>query len=134
MSNTSSADDLLALKGNRRFGMATVPSHAIAYRIRSLSERERNEYESKLINPKTGAVKVDRLKLAKVALIVLCVVDRDGNQVFAESQTLDLLEIDSAITNSLHEQITDFVGFSDGDVDKLVKNSGTTANADSPTG
>tara|TARA_R110000765_G_C18788282_1_gene592240 strand:+ start:160 stop:561 length:402 start_codon:yes stop_codon:yes gene_type:complete len=130
----SSADDLLALKGKRRFGVAAVPEHQISYRIKSLSERERNEYEARLINPKTGAVKVDRLKLAKVSLIVLCVVDSDGNRVFTDSQTRDLLEIDSAITNSLHEQINDHVGFSDGDVDKLVKNSEATAGDDSVIG
>lgn len=130
----SAAVDLLNLKGQRRFGQAVVPAHNIRYRIRSLSERERNEFEAKLMNPKTGAVKVDRLKLAKVGLIAMCIVDIDGNRVFTDAQAKELLDVDSAITDSLHEQISDFVGFSDGDVDKLVKNSGTTAKGGSPTG
>lgn len=119
----SSAGDFLALKGKRRFmPVEGLSELGLSARMRSLSELERSRYESQFLDRKTGSVIVDRLKQAKVELMVLCLVDDAGEVIFSGEHVPGLLDIDSAIVNRIYDQIRAFVGFDKGDVEKLAGN------------
>ena len=98
--------------------------------MRSLSEQERADYEASFLNPKKGDLQVSTLKLAKVRLIILGLVDADGNPIFRDAQAPELMLLDSAITNNIYDQLRAFIGFDDGDIEGLVKNSETTTGDD----
>jgi hypothetical protein len=129
----STATDFLALKGKRRFAPVTgLEDLGLAARMRSLSERERATYEAQLLNPKKGGFNINRLKMAKVSLIILSLVDTEGNQIFADNNAGDMLELDSALTDHLYEQVREHIGFDEGDIEKLTGNSETPTQNDSP--
>lgn len=131
---TSSAQDFLKLKGRRRFARCkAVEAWQLTARIRSLSAREKNAYESAAWNQSKTGIEQDELKLQKVRLIALCLVDGEGNLIFDESHVPDLLELDAGLVDPVFVEVSRFVGFQDGDVEDLVKNSAQIAAAVSPS-
>lgn len=119
-------DDILA-PSVRRFDDVEVPGWG-KFRIRSLTELERSRFEAS-IRDKKGQVSNNRLIDLKCRLIVLCVVDGNGNQLLTHSDIERLHGRDSRDTNTLADGIQKHVGISDSDLEDMEKNSAPTAAA-----
>lgn len=123
-------DQFLGAK-RRRFRDVVLPD-GTKFRLQSITERERSEWESHL-KVKRGQVTRESLTMMRARLIVRCVVDADGALVFRPDDAAEMLSVDSAITNSLFEACQEHCGISDADVEGLEKNCERTQVASSPT-
>lgn len=108
----------------RRFTEVTVPEWG-TFRIRSLTELERSKFEAS-IRDKKGQVSNAKLVDLKCRLIVLCVVDGEGNPLLAHSDIDVLRNQDAKATNALVDAIQAHCGITDNDMEELEKNSGAT--------
>lgn len=104
----------------RRFKEVDVPDWG-RFRIRSLTELERSTYES-TARDKHGNVDNSKLINLKCRLIVLCVVDAEGNQILTNKDIDVLRNQDSRVTNALVDAIQEHCGISKADMEELEKN------------
>jgi hypothetical protein len=58
-------------------------------------------------------------------LIVLCLCDGNGERLLSDADTNSLKELDSTDTAYLQDEIQQHIGFKEGDIEGLVKNSET---------
>ena len=113
--------DALLGAAKRRF--AVMPIDGLGnVRIRSLTELERSRLEAS-VRDKKGNLSSAKMLDLKCRLIVLCVVDEQGNQLFTNSDIERLGQQDSRITNALVEAIQTHCGWSEGDLEAIEKNS-----------
>lgn len=96
-------------------------------RIRSLSEFERSEFDSSVLDSR-GDFSTDRLKRQKRRLIALCVVDEEGKRLLKDSEAEALRPVDSAITSALYNAIRIHIGMDEGDLEELVGKSEETGD------
>ena len=115
----------------RRYTSEPIPEFGDV-RIRSLTERERSGLEASQLTEEGAWSREDSVHM-RVRWIVLCVVDQDGERIFADGDTRWLEQVDSAITNALFDSIRRHVGVSDQDVESLVKNSEPMEDDNSPS-
>ncbi len=111
----------------RRFTEAEVEGLG-KVRIRSLTELERSKFEASM-RAKNGEVSNLKLVDMKARLIVLCVVDGDGNPLLTHRDIDQILQQDSEVTNEVVDQIQEHCGFTKSDIEELEKNCAAT-----PTG
>ena len=104
----------------RRFTILDVPNLG-KVRVRSLTERERTQFESDNLDDKCLVDKEQAL-LAKRRLIVLCVVDAEGNPTLTLEDAERLADIDGAITGFLADALRTFCGFEKQDFEKIKGN------------
>ena len=90
-----SRDKLFANLVKRRFKDVDIAGFGKA-RIRSLTAREKTRYDSEAINNK-GGINTKALLTANARLIVACVVDHEGNQVFTDADIEALLDRDASV-------------------------------------
>jgi len=128
-SNGFATRELLTQRTPRRFTAVPIDGWGTV-RIRSLTELERSRFEA-TIRDKTGQVSSVRMIDLKCRLIVLCVVDAEGNQILQDADITSLREQDSKLTNQLVEAIQSHCGYSDADLGDLEKNLGQTPAASS---
>jgi hypothetical protein len=121
-------DAILARKP-RRVKTVDVPGWG-KFRIRSLTELERSRFEA-TIRDKNGQVSSSKMIDLKCRLIVLCVVDENGDPLLQNSDIEELRQQDSKLTNALVEEIQSHCGYSDADLEDLEKNSEPTRAATS---
>lgn len=125
------ADKASILAANKR-RYVDVPIPGIGtVRIRSLTERERSEYEAGFLD---GDGKATNLVDSKVRLIVLCICNADGERLFSREDKPGISSMDAIVTNRLADVCREHCGFTDEDIEVLAKNLEPTADADSPTG
>lgn len=119
MSEFVTRDAILApLK--RRFQEVEVAGWG-KFRLRSLNELERSKFEAS-IRDKQGRVVNNKLVDLKCRLIVLCVVDENGDPLLTDADINALRQQDSKYTNTLVEAIQKHCGISDADMEELEKN------------
>jgi hypothetical protein len=111
----------------RRFAVVEIPDWG-KFRIRSLTEGERSAFEA-TCRDKKGNLSANRLLDLKCRMIVLAVVDGEGNTIFTNSDIDQLRQQDSRDTNALVEGIQKHWGVSDEDFGELIKNSDATPGA-----
>ncbi len=111
----------------RRFTEAEIENLG-KVRIRSLTELERSKFEASM-RAKDGQVSNVKLVDMKARLIVLCVVDGDGNPLLTHRDIDQILQQDSKVTNELVDRIQEHCGFTKADIEDLEKNCAPT-----PTG
>lgn len=99
------------------------------FRIRSLTERERSAQFEASIRGANGQVVHRKLGDLKCQLIVLTVVDADGNLLFTNNDIPELREQDSALTNTLVDFIHKHCRINATDLEELEKNSAATSAA-----
>lgn len=107
----------------RRFKDVTLPVSGHKVRIRSLMEGEKEQYEAEMLDKKGGGFRKDMLLNARRRLVVLCLVDENGDQILNNSDLAALKQLDGADMATLQEECQTFVGFKEGDIEGLVKNS-----------
>lgn len=114
----------------RRFAVVDVPEWG-RFRIRSLTELERSRFEAS-IRDKKGQVSANKLIDLKCRLIVLCVVDGEGNPLLTNSDIDVLRNQDAKATNALVDAIQTHCGITEADMEDLEKNSDVTPAASLP--
>lgn len=89
------------------------------YRIQSLSEREKAEYEIKLQDKKAG------MSTKKARALFLCrVLVDDSNQRTLRDEDVDAVgEIDGQIASAIYSTALEHNGYDETDIEDLVKNS-----------
>jgi hypothetical protein len=129
----ASRNDLLKLC-QRRYAYVEV-NDDLSVRIQSLSEKEKSDYETRLISKNGRGILKDRLADATRRLIVLCVVDEKGDRLFNENDLSVIAELDSFVSSRIYEACQEHCGFNKTDIEDTVKNSEALQihDDDSPT-
>ena len=130
----ASRDQLVALC-QRRYIEIEIPEANLNVRLQSLSEKEKSDYETKLISKNGRGILKDRLADATRRLICLCVVDENGNRLFQDSDLDVIANMDSFVSSRIYEACQEHCGFNKTDIETAVKNSDRleVADEDSPT-
>lgn len=79
----------------------------VEFRVRSLTERERSEYEIAMLD-ETGEISKDALKEQRKRLIAICVMNDDGTQMFDSSNLTELDSIDGGFAGELYDFLLKF--------------------------
>ena len=119
----ATAEQLMATTGRRRYRELTLPTSDLRVRIRSLTERELSRYQSVTIASSGTGLKRSKLEDASRRLIVLCLVDGDGNQIFTDADVPRLADWDAADTSYLYDEGAKHCGINRQDIEDMVKNS-----------
>ena len=115
-------DELLGLT-KRRFKTVDIRELDLQFRIQSLTEREKSEYETALLTKTGRSVSRERLTDAARRLIVLCLVDDDNNRLLETGDVMSLSGLDSIVTTKIYDECQDHCGFGEHDIEQIVKNS-----------
>jgi len=122
------ADDLKSSSGKRRFAVSPVlPVCGKRFRVRSLTTSELEAYNTAVLNEEGTKLRKDRMSNATRRLIVLCLVDRDGNRLFNEKQIPELSQIDGLDATALYDFAAKFCGVNKSEIEAFLKNSSETA-------
>lgn len=102
--NATSARRISPVKGLEPWGLTLF--------MRSMTEREKSEYEYSLIDAETGQVIPGKLKQARASLITKVVCDEDGKAIFTDDQVKALMGRDGKLVGLLNQQCREHVGLS----------------------
>ncbi len=111
-----SRDKFLALKAKRYLEVKVLGEE---YRIQSMSEAEKADYEIKLQDKKAGM----SFKKARALFLCRVLVDSTGDRLLLDSDCDAVMAMDGKITSALYGVAQDHCGYNDGDIEELVKNS-----------
>lgn len=119
----------------RRYVEVEIPELEATVRIQSLSEKEKSDYETRLISKNGRGILKDRLADATRRLIALCVVDQNGSRLFSNNDLSVIAEMDSFVSSRIYEACQEHCGFNKQDIETAVKNSDRVSvlEDDSPT-
>jgi hypothetical protein len=100
-----------------------VPEWGGTMRVRTLSGKERDQFEASLV---VGAGKKRRPDMVNIRakLVALCAIDEGGNRLFNESEIALLGAKSAAALDRVFTACQRLNGLSDEDVEQLEKNSG----------
>jgi hypothetical protein len=110
-----------------------VPEWGGTVRVRGLTGRERDEYESHLLDQRGKRMKVD-MRDARARLVALSVIDAEGKPVFTAAHVETLGTKSAAALDRIYDVAARLSGISDEDMDELTGNSAATASAASRSG
>ena len=129
--HVATAAELFGKPSPRRFKtLDPLPVSGHVLRIRSLTERDKSDWEAETISKKGTGLRVNKLKDAHRRLFQLCVVDEAGNPFITDLQREEMRNWDSADTGYLYDEISAHCRINKDDVEELVKNSETTSVED----
>lgn len=113
--------DVFLAPAKRRFKDVMLPVRGIKLRIRSLMEREKEEYEAAFFRGDT--VRKDKLVDSRRRLIVLCLCDADGQPILSNADLDSLKDLDGADIAHLARECEEHCGFKPGEIEATEKNS-----------
>ena len=119
-SDFATADDLFGQPFKRRYTTCTLPVLDKVCRLRSLSEREFEEYQAGQLDRK-GAISRDKFVAAQRQLLTMMLVDGAGNLLLSDSEKLK--ELDRADFEALCSTANALLGISGETIEDIVKNS-----------
>jgi len=119
-------------KTKRRYCTVTLPEGE-EVRLQSLSEGEKSNYDSSMLNVKSGGIFRDRLRDAERRLVVLTVVGDDDRPLLSLSDVEALAAVDGRIISLLFNAATKHCGISKDDIEAAVKNSEGISVEDLPS-
>lgn len=122
--NGYASRELFLAPAKRRYRDVTLPVVGLKYMIRSLTEGEKEAYEASLMTAK-GDVSKTSLIGARRRLVVLCLCNGSKERILSDADVDAMREIDGADMAYLQDEIERHVGFKEGDIEGLVKNSET---------
>jgi hypothetical protein len=93
----------------RRFVEVYVPEQDLTYRIRSITERERQYYRQVLCSE-------DEPLRNQVALVLFTCVDEAGDRIFQDDDGERLAALDSAVTSRLYQAALEHCSYEEGDL------------------
>jgi hypothetical protein len=121
MTKIAGRNDILKLC-ERRHKDVVIDELGLAFRIQSLTEREKAAYETALIG-KAGKISKQRLLDASRRLVCLCLVDKDGKPVMDAGDVDNLANLDGLVVARLYDACRVHCGFDEGDIEGAIKNS-----------
>lgn len=124
--------EALLQKRPRRTITVELPELGGTVIVRELSEGERSRYEGSFLD-KEGKPKVSSLDDARRRLIVESVVDADGNKVFTPDDIPAIRDMGASAASRMYNAARDVSGFTDADIEELVKNSSAPPAGNSPS-
>lgn len=118
----SAKDALLAACDKRRH--KTVEVGGATFRIRNLLAGEYAKVEACITQAVAakGAGKAAALAKGSALMLVLCLVDDDGNQIFSEADVDRLEQLDYGVASALFAACTEHSNIDTTDLDALAKN------------
>ena len=126
---TLGRSELLA-PAERMFQPVNTPVGAV--RLRSVTERERSQFEADTLD-KTGKLSKRGMMTVKPRLIVMCVVDEKGEPLFTSADVDRLLDMDSVTCNLISDAAQKLAGITESDLEELEKNCEAHPGEDLPT-
>ncbi len=120
--NLTTRNELLGLT-KRRFKTIDIPELDLTFRIQSLTEREKSEYETALLTKTGRGVSRERLTDAARRLMVLCLVDDDNNRLLEAGDVNALSQLDAIVAAKIYNECQTHCGFGEEDIEQIVKNS-----------
>lgn len=97
----------------RRYGELVLPVAGVAVRYQSLSEREMSVYElARWDRDEEGNLQAsdEALRTARARLIVLCLVDGDGNRLLTDADLEQVMLLDAVDMGALYDVLRDHCG------------------------
>lgn len=129
---TTTAEAILAATQRRYSAIRTLPVTGMRVRYRSLTESEYSQFEAATLTARDERTYNDRLKDAKVRLIILATVEAESDAlVFKASDAAFLKDVDARETRVLYTDAVEHVGTTNRDIEGLVKNSELTGGSES---
>jgi hypothetical protein len=110
-----------------------LPVNGLRLRIQSLSELEMARHDADALSYNRGGVKRSAIENANGRLFVRCLVDGDGNRLFADQDISIFADWDSADTRVLYDAIAEHCGIRQTSEEELAKNSEVISVVDSPS-
>ncbi len=89
------------------------------FRLQSLTERERTEYELALQDKKTGRMTFDRSRRLLIARVL---VDAEGKRLLMDEDVDALQSVDGRITGMLFAEAQKHCGYDENEIENLTKN------------
>lgn len=124
-SNGYAGKDALLKAAARRY--RDVEVDGLKFRVQSISEGERSAIETDhALAADDDKKKRQAMQCYKSRFIVSCLVDGQGNRIFADNDVETVKQMDSRITNRLMDAIEEHIGISAEDSEALAKNSTPT--------
>lgn len=117
---------------DRDYVEVTCPEWGGTVRLRSITGRQRDEYEQSLVEQRGNDRKMN-LRNARAKLIVLCAVGEDGRPLFSADDLRQLSAKNAKPLDRLFDACRRLTGLSDDDVRELTENFGATPDDDSPS-
>ncbi len=130
-SGLTKAEDLVVRPAKRRFKtLAPTPVSGMRFRITSLTAGEFARHERAVFSSK-GKVIPARVEDVSERLIVLCVVDADGNRLMTRADVQNIKDKwDAADTQFMYEECAIHIGVDAEEMDAVRKNfEGTPASS-----
>ena len=118
-------DELAATKARR---YTTVDTPIGTYRIRSLTDKERNTIEKWQLT-QDGQLDEEHQLLIKAMWLAMTLVDDEGCLLYTPSDVETIADADSAIVNKIVDKVFQHVGVSNKDIEELEKNWLQTVDA-----
>ncbi|MFS8534357.1 MAG: hypothetical protein FWJ65_04295 [Limnochordales bacterium] len=125
-----SRDDIIKID-DRKYEEVPVPEWGGTVRVRSLTGRERDQFEQSLVDKRTG--RLSRLANARARLVALCLVDEQGNRLFSTDEAALLGQKSAAALERVFEVARRLCGMSDDDLAELVEDFDVTPDGGSTT-
>lgn len=113
----------------RRFKVVTLPVSGKRFRIRSLTEGEKEAYQASLCNAK-GEVTKDTIIGSRRRLIAICLCDGKGERLLTDADVDGIKIKNSTDMEYLQQECQAHVGLKDGDIEAIEKNSEPVPAAD----
>jgi hypothetical protein len=97
------------------------------YRLQSLTERERAQYELQLQDKKLGRATDASIEKMRRLFVAKTLVDEAGSRLFSDEESEQLGEVDGRIMGLLYERAQRHCGYDSKEIEELAKNSGAAA-------
>lgn len=109
-----------------------VPEWGGSVLVRGLTGRERDEFESSLLDQSGKRAKL-KMQNARARLVYLSVVNDDGSRMFDEMDVWALGEKNAAALDRIYDVAARLSGISDADMEELAGKSSATTGGASPS-
>ena len=124
--------EAILLADDRKFEIVHVPEWGGDVRLRSLSGRERDEFESSTMKLKNGKQEQD-MDNFRARFVALCIVDEDGKRIFVTKSEIGILGSKSvSALQRLFNKASEMNGMSEDDVEAMAGDFGE-ADQEPPT-
>lgn len=125
--------DAILNADDRKLVEVSVPEWGGSVMVRTLSGKERDEYESGTIKLKNGKQEQD-FENFRARLVALCLVDEKGVRVFNTKDVAALGNKSAAALQRVFNECQDLNAFSDKDLEELTEDFGDTPGESSTSG
>lgn len=126
-----SRDDILKAE-DRKFEVLPVPEWGGDVRLRTLTGRERDEFESSTVQTNKKGQQSANLVNIRARLVSLCIVDENDERIFPSKTDIHLLgDKSAAALERVFSKCNEMNGLTNEDVEELAENFSETPNESS---